>query len=144
MPHWHPIIVHFPIALLTASVLVDLAAIVTRRERWHTSAYVLLVAGVVGAAAAVLSGNSAADTHRQTAVAELLETHEDLATGTRIGFVVTTLGRLPLALRHRAGWPLFAWIALAVAGCVLLWMTSLHGGELVYIHGVGVSADPPP
>ena len=50
---WHPIFIHYPIALLTTAVLVDAASLLCRRETWHRVAYALLVAGTVGAAASV-------------------------------------------------------------------------------------------
>ncbi len=33
------------------------------------------------------------------------------------------------------------WLGVAGMGCVLLWMTSLVVGELVYEYGVGVQMD---
>ena len=138
MPNWHPMIVHFPIALLTLSVVVDLAALLGRRRSWHRMAYGLIVAGAVSAAAAVISGNDAAVPYRDSGLADVVEEHEDYATIVLVTFLATSLGRLPLFLRSRHGWPLNLWIAVAFAGCCLLWLTSLHGGELVYEHGVGV------
>ena len=131
-------IVHFPIALLTLSVVVDLAALLGRRRSWHRMAYGLIVAGAVSAAAAVISGNDAAVPYRDSGLADVVEEHEDYATIVLVTFLATSLGRLPLFLRSRHGWPLNLWIAVAFAGCCLLWLTSLHGGELVYEHGVGV------
>ena len=138
MPNWHPMIVHFPIALLTLSVVVDLAALLGRRRSWHRMAYGLIVVGAVGAAAAVISGNDAAVPYRDSGLADVVEEHEDYATIVLVTFLATSLGRLPLFLRSRHGWPLNLWIAVAFAGCCVLWLTSLHGGELVYEYGVGV------
>jgi uncharacterized membrane protein len=138
MPNWHPMIVHFPIALLTLSVVVDLGALLTGHRGWHRMAYALVIAGTLGAAAAVISGNDAAVPHRDSSLAEVVAEHEDFATAVLITFLATSLGRLPLFLRSRHGWPLNLWIVLAFLGCGLLWLTSLHGGELVYEHGIGV------
>ena len=138
MPNWHPMIVHFPIALLTLSVVVDLGALLAGRRSWHRVAYALVIAGTLGAAAAVISGNDAAVPHRDSSLAEVVAEHEDFATVVLITFLATSLGRLPLFLRSRHGWPLNLWIVLAVLGCGLLWLTSLHGGELVYEYGIGV------
>jgi uncharacterized membrane protein len=52
----HPIIVHFPIALLIVSVACDFAAVFLRRAGLTTTATWTLVFGVPGAAAALLSG----------------------------------------------------------------------------------------
>lgn len=52
----HPIIVHFPIALLIVSVACDIAAVFLRRAGLTTTATWTLIFGVPGAGAALLSG----------------------------------------------------------------------------------------
>ncbi|HEX9038747.1 MAG TPA: DUF2231 domain-containing protein [Ktedonobacterales bacterium] len=52
----HPIIIHFPIALLLTSVLLDFLAVSFRRSGLADAATWLLVFGVPSAAAALLSG----------------------------------------------------------------------------------------
>lgn len=52
----HPIVVHFPIALLIVSVACDSAAVFLRRAGLTTTATWALVFGVPGAGAALLSG----------------------------------------------------------------------------------------
>lgn len=52
----HPIVVHFPIALLIVSVACDIAAVFLRRAGLTTAATWTLVVGVPGAGAALLSG----------------------------------------------------------------------------------------
>ncbi|MDA0336237.1 MAG: hypothetical protein O2782_13815 [bacterium] len=145
---WHPILIHFPIALLTAAVVVDAAALLCRRPNWQPGAYTLLLAGTVGAAAAVFTGNADAAAYRQADVAAAIQDHENLGTATFLLFLLMLLGRLPDVLRagqrgrsgppgpagRRAAW---LWLAAGVGGLVLLYLTSHHGGELVYKHGVG-------
>ena len=49
------------------------------------------------------------------------------------------LGRLPLHLRGRLrGWLLYGWIGTGAAVGILAILTGYFGGELVYVHGVGV------
>ena len=140
MPNWHPLVIHFPVALLTASLFVDLVALARRQDRWHRVAYGLLVGGVLTASAAVISGTEAALPYRsQSEVADLIQQHEDFGTIAFIVFLATVLGRLPLFLQRRGGWPLTLWILLGACGWVLLSWTSYYGGELVYQHGVGVA-----
>jgi len=139
MPNWHPLVVHFPIVLLTASVGVDLIALSKRQAQWHRFAYGLLVAGVLSSSVAVLTGTEAALPYRtQSEVSDLIQQHEDFGSIVFIVFMATALGRLPLFLQRSSGWPLTMWITVACGGCVLLWWTSYYGGELVYEHGVGV------
>ena len=52
----HPLIVHFPIALLFGAALLYLLAWLAKRERWAWTGLWLLGLGTVGAAAAVASG----------------------------------------------------------------------------------------
>lgn len=141
MPSWHPLIVHFPIALLSISPIVDLAAFLTRRPSWHAVAYGLLVAGTLAAAAAVISGNATAAPHRESEViGELVEEHEDSGSLVLVLYLVVTIGRLPLQLRAAtSGWPLKLWLVVAAAGCVLVWRASSLGGSLVFDYGVGVT-----
>jgi uncharacterized membrane protein len=141
MPGWHPLVVHFPIALLSVSSIVDLVALLARRPSWHTTAYALLVAGTVAAAAAVISGNSAAAPHRETEViGELVARHEDSGSLVLALYLVVTLGRLPLQLRAAtSGWRLKLWCVAGAAGCVMLWRASSLGGSLVFDYGVGVT-----
>ncbi len=145
---WHPVFLHFPIALLTTAVVVDAAALLCRRPNWQPGAYALLLAGTVGAAASVFTGNADAVAYRQADVAAAIQDHEDLGTATFLLFLLMLLGRLPDVLRagrrgsiqppgqagRRAAW---LWLAVGVVGLVLLYLTSHHGGELVYQHGVG-------
>ena len=141
MPGWHPLIVHFPIAQLTFSLIVDLAALLAKRPAWHPVAYALLVAGTVAATAAVISGNAAAAPYREIEViGELVGQHEDSGSLVLVLYLIVTLGRLPLQLRPpTSSWPLRSWLIVAAAGCVLLWRASALGGSLVFEHGVGVA-----
>ncbi|NKB70444.1 MAG: hypothetical protein GKR89_25525 [Candidatus Latescibacteria bacterium] len=135
---WHPLIVHFPLALLPVAAGLDLAALLARRSNWHNWAYAALVLGVVGAVASVLSGTAAAE-GEEGAQADLVVVHEDWATWSLVLFIAVVLGRLPLHLQSRLqGWPIRAWTAVAAAGCLLLWRAAYLGGELVYKHGIGV------
>ena len=139
---WHPAVVHFPIALLAVAVLVDMVALFMRRPSWHPVAWRLLVGGTLSALIAVVTGDAAAADYRQEGeTAALVQHHEDMATLCLLLFGVASLGRLPIALGRPPRW-LAYWIALSVVGVGLLVYTSNLGGELVYVHGIGVSPRP--
>lgn len=144
MESWHPFIVHFPLVLLPLSVAVDLVALGRRETHWHGLAYAMLWLGAAMAAAAVLSGNAAADAYRKNPqVQGLVSAHEDWATWTLLVFLALALSRVPLQLRGGLRGGRFAlWLGAAIAGCGLLWLTGYTGGELVYLHGVGVKINP--
>lgn len=57
----HPMLVHFPVALLLASVLFDVLGLIRRDERLHFAAHYTLVAGVAGGLFAAVSGFLAAE-----------------------------------------------------------------------------------
>ena len=76
----HPLLVHFPIALVLSSAAAELAAIRTRRAGWHALAVDNLRAGAAMAVVAVIAGwalaeapfieaSSALELHRWTGVA---------------------------------------------------------------------------
>ena len=136
----HPIVVHFPIALLCVSVAFDALA-----SRWptgglrETGLYTLL-AGVVSAALAVATGGMEEDmAERAGAPESVLELHESLGTVTLVLFVAL----LGLRLAMQWGWLKeirSLTLGLGVIGIVILALTGYWGGELVYTYGVGVKA----
>jgi uncharacterized membrane protein len=136
----HPLIVHFPIALLLTSILADLIALFRPESPFKGAAFFLLVLGVIGAVASGVSGHRAAE-----ALAHLpdlqapVEQHEDLATGTIWLFIFLLLLRLTLLIKHRfLALPRTAYlVASLVAGGVLV-AAAYSGGRLVFEHGAGV------
>lgn len=137
---WHPLIVHFPVALLPLSALLDLCAHWRGRRDWHNLAYVFWGIGVLAALVAVLSGSIAADPHwRRVQWREVLANHENWATATLLAAIVVLLGRLPLHLKGQAeGRRLVVWTMAGLVVSALMLATAYYGGELVYIYGVGV------
>jgi len=136
---WHPLVVHYPIALWSAGFGVDLVARVRHREDWHGFAYVLQILAAAGALAAVLTGTSAAAPFRDDEhVADLVKQHEDWATLTLFYLLAVVLARLPLHLRGLRGRRLEIWVVAAGLGAVGVWLTAHYGGKLVYEQGVGV------
>ena len=136
----HPIVVHFPIGLLCASVAFDALA-----SRWptggfrDTSLYTLL-AGVMSAGLAVATGGMEEDMAEQAGAPEsVLDLHESLGIATLLIFVVL------LGLRLVMRWGLLKEIhsltlGLGVIGIVVLVLTGYWGGELVYTYGIGMKA----
>ena len=136
----HPIVVHFPIALLCVSVAFDAIA-----PRWptgglrETSLYTLLT-GVMSAALAVATGGMEEDLAERAGAPEaVFELHESLGTVTLVVFVAL----LGLRLAMQGGWireVRSLTLGLGAIGIVILALTGYWGGELVYTHGIGVKA----
>jgi uncharacterized membrane protein len=154
IPTWdglHPLIVHFPIALLLVAPLFVVLALIWRG---HGRALMLFALGlmVLGTAAsflAVSTGKAAGKlAERSPAVNSVLEHHEELAERTRLVFSVLTVvfaGLLagPAVFRRemaRAASVVLTLLFLAVygAGAVVLVNTAHNGGRLV--HELGVHA----
>lgn len=138
MPNIHPLLVHFPIALLTFSCGLDVLGMVTRRLHYERAAWWTLLGGFVGLGLTITTGILAETTVtiHETARAHF-EAHEQLAFGVAAIYCILVLWRIA----HRSYLPRnqHAWyLALSLVGVCLLWLTAWFGGELVFTFGVGV------
>ncbi len=159
LPSWdglHPLIIHFPIALLFVAPLFVVLGIVLRRSRLFLWAALLLMAiGTAGTFFAVSTGEAAGKlADRTPQVAAVLERHEELAETTRIIFTALTLVfagivAAPAAFRQLRGaafrivLPLF-FLLFYGAGVVVLAHTAHNGGRLVHELGVQALMAPSP
>ena len=143
---WHPIFVHFTLALLSISVLVFVAARLTGNIEWRRR----LVAGAelnlwVGTALTVLTvifGWLAFDSvpHEDTAHGDM-ELHRALALLTFGWFAVLAL--FSAWHRRQIGYPSIPFLIAMAIGLVGLLLTGMRGGELVFEHGLGVARATP-
>jgi len=161
MPSWdglHPLIVHFPVALLLVVpifILVGAVLSPSRGRPYLTAAMVLLLLGTVAVFVAVETGEAAGQlAERSPGMAQVLETHESLAERTRVVFAVLSavfviLLAAPRMLR-RADTRLtttvlpLAFLVLYGAGAMLLVNTAHNGGRLVHQFGVRALMAPAP
>lgn len=148
LPEWapnvHPLIVHFPIALLIIALVFDIAGIILRKTGWlRISAGLLYIFGAVATVAAFITGREAGDaaTIPPTAHPTLSE-HADLALYTVWFFGIYGLLRLFLLWKKPAEKIVVTVIVFLTGlfGMGLLYQTAEHGAELVFRHGVGVIA----
>jgi uncharacterized membrane protein len=133
----HPLVVHFPIALLMTAVLLDVAAMVAKRPSLHRVALWNLVLGTLGAGMAVWTGYRAADIAKHSfEIHQVMELHRQLGIATLIvgGLVsVVRIWQRDQLGRHVRLGTLVA--MLAMAGTLA---DGAHlGGRLVYEFGVG-------
>ena len=137
----HPMVVHFPITLLLASLLFDLVALRWRGAEFRATSLSLLALGVLAAVMALLTGHLAEDAveHSGKIPKQAIETHEELASAVFWVFA----GLLGLKMLSYWGWMRehsLLVLFLGVGGSVLLLVASYYGGELVYRYGAGVLA----
>ena len=136
---FHPMLVHFPIALLFASVLFDVASKALTCDSLREAALWLLGLGLLGGIVAAIAGGQAEGVAEKAGVAEaLIETHETLAYLTLGIMAMLLLSRLLLRNRFSTR-ALAAYLVVATIELVAVSATSHTGGNLVYEHGVGVN-----
>ena len=135
-PNLHPLVVHFPIAWLTAALIVDLISLVLPRAVWaETTADVLYPTGAVSAWVTYLSGRQAAATVLTPGMAHaLVLDHWNWALATTICFTGVAVVRLMFIVRRKTPpfWTRAALTAAALAGILLLFQTGERGARLVY------------
>ena len=142
-PNLHPLVVHFPIAWLTAALLADLISLVLARAAWaETMAGVLYPTGAVSAWVTYLSGRQAAATVLTPGMAHaLVLDHWNWALATTVCFTGVAGVRLAFIIRRKTPpfWARAAMTAAALAGMLMLFQTGERGARLVYEYGVGVN-----
>lgn len=153
IPAWdriHPLIVHFPIALLTVAPIFILMSFFAGRLKmaFKLAALTLMILGTVGVFLAISSGSAAEheieDGLTQEAH-EVLEEHEDFAKNTRNFFVTLTLlyaviligqAASKREMKPAAAIPVYIlFLAAYAAGMLVVQNTGHHGAMLVHDHG---------
>ncbi|SRR5579875_1000912 len=136
----HPMVVHFPLALLPAALFVYAVAWVAGRETWAWAALWMLVMGSLGAVVAAASGLYVEDgvMIAESVKAHLLEPHERLMlTTTGIALVSSAWALLtrPWPRRGRA-----VFVALMVAMVVVMVYGADFGARMVYDYNAAGNA----
>lgn len=136
--HLHPMLVHFPIALLITSVLFDAVGTAFKRDGLREGALWLLVLGFLGGIGSVVSGVMVEEIAEKAGIAEaLIERHETWAFVTMGIFGLLLVGRLFLRNQFARA-TMTAYFVVAAIGLGTLSVTGYFGGNLVYEHGAGV------
>ncbi len=140
----HPKFVHFPIALLFTYILLEIIGAFRKNDFFSNAAYVILILGIIGAIAAVLTGNQAEEVlevlEEQGAIVPFgtLDDHENYANITLWFFTVLAAARTFFFIKKKfTGKIKFLFVVLALVGGFFIYKTAEEGGELVYKHGVG-------
>ncbi len=139
MPPVHPAVVHYPIALMTLSVIADLLGYFTNNPTLQaTGTWALLGAGL-GAAVAIIAGLF--DMKRakmKPATHERVHNHMKVGLTLFAAIIGLTIWRWVITLdpHHALGWSYFTPAFLVLA---LTFFQGWLGGELVFSDGVGVT-----
>ena len=136
----HPLVVHFPIALLLAATLLYWIGFLARRESWQWSGLSTLVLGVLGAAVAVITGLYAAPgvMLAPSVKAALLANHKRIMIAVLVLSAILALWAIaarPMPMRGRG-----AFLAMLVLVAALIAKGADYGGRMVYDYNAGGDA----
>ena len=145
VPNWHPIFVHFTVALLTIAAILHVAALLVSKPELKTQLQTTgqwnLWLGVLISIITVLAGWFAYNSVNHDTASHLVMTqHRNIALVTMGLFVVLAIWSW---FGYRKGLAI-TWlftILLLIATSVLA-VTAWYGGEIVYRHGLGVMSLP--
>jgi uncharacterized membrane protein len=140
-PGWHPIVVHFPLALIGTATLLLIAARLLRRESHAATMAIVgtwnLCLGAIAALIALATGLGAVlDLNVGLEARQAISLHMKWAIFTTLAVVLVAVWRgAGNAQDSRPSW-IFV-IVLCAASAALV-VTGYRGGENVYRYGVGV------
>jgi len=145
LPGWHPIVVHFPLALVVTATLFLFAARLLRRESYVATLATVgtwnLCLGAFAALTALATGLAATiGLHVGVAAHQAISLHVKWA-------IFTTLALVLLAVWRGAGTaqesrPSWIFMVVLWAATLALVYTGYRGGQNVYHYGVGVMMTP--
>jgi uncharacterized membrane protein len=145
LPNWHPVFVHFTVALYLIAALLFFAAGALPERPWSgpvvAAAYVNLWLGAALTLATVAAGIYAFNTVRHDEPGHLAMTdHRNWALAAAGIWWLIALWSWRRYRRARA--PSLPFLAAVAVAAALLLATAWKGGELVYGHGLGVRSLP--
>ena len=154
-PTIHPMVVHFPIALLYLTLLIEIIGyLVPRQDHFFDRAgfwtLTLSLFAIVGAAAAGMISEQFVKWTPTTAPILYAHQRDAILTGVfALGaWVVRWFGMFPKSGRQGASWSLWRTgrgrqtaldTILVIAAVIMVSITGALGGSMVYNHGVGIA-----
>ena len=134
----HPMLVHYPIALWTTSVITDSAFYVQRNSSLLLISKFLIAAGIVGALLAALPGLVDWTTIKDPAAKKTGNLHLVLNLSALLLFSVSLYLRMKNYGAPLVGFHLKVPFVVSLAGWLDMAIAASFGGKLVYIHRMGV------
>lgn len=137
-PLLHPMLVHFPIALLFASVALDWVGYWLKHPNLTRAGFYTLVLGAFAAGIAALSGPDHAT--GDPSVPALLAAHQTWASVT-VGLAVVMVAARFITAHGLSGSGAILYLIATLALLVAVSLTGYFGGEMTYHHAVGVTVN---
>lgn len=129
----HPKIIHFPIAFLMFYPLIELLFLISQKEFFNKTSFLFLIAGIIGAFTAVLSGNQAFELVKLWPgdSKEVFSLHQTYANISIWYFTVLLVLRFVLNKKKMLKRKMIFFILLAaIAGAFFVFQTGYYGGKL--------------
>jgi uncharacterized membrane protein len=138
--HLHPVIVHFPIVLITIGFFAEVAALFFKREKCLSrTGFYLMILGSIAAIAGWASGHLFTEQPDEGEILKVFQNHETGALITMILIVAGTLFRIWLIVRKKEEtqlkWIVFGFYLLAF---IAVTFTGYMGGTMVYNFMIGL------
>jgi uncharacterized membrane protein len=132
--HFHPMVVHFPIALIMVGFLAEVISLFIKSEKcFSTAGFYLLILGALSAIAAWLTGYFFTNEPSQGTIVGLFEKHETAALITMILMILGACFRILLVIQKKEEtnlkWIGFGLYCLAFLAVIY---TGFVGGTMVY------------
>lgn len=140
MPNVHPLLVHFPIALLTAYLITEVLSVFFKSDDLKVAAKWMLYLGTLGAVAAAAVGLLGAEgVYHEGEVHGIMQSHRDY--GLNVCALALILSGWKLFSTEEAhGFARFLQILIGVVIVANLALGSDQGALMVYKYGVAVDA----
>ena len=138
--HLHPVIVHFPVALIIVGFLADVMSLFFKSEKCLSrTGFYLMVLGALGAFTAWATGHLFTGEPTGDEVMKIFEKHE---TGALITIIIMIIGaalRVYLVVKKKEETPL-KWVVFGLyfLGFVSVIFTGFMGGTMVYKFMLGI------
>jgi uncharacterized membrane protein len=132
--HLHPIVVHFPIALIIVGFCADVVSLFFRNEKCLSkTGFYLMVLGTLAAIVAWSTGQLFTDHPSEGAILSVFEKHRTGAIFTMILMIIGSAYRIWLVVKKKEETRL-KWIAFGfyLLGFAAVSYTGLLGGSMVY------------
>jgi uncharacterized membrane protein len=132
--HLHPMIVHFPIALIIVGFLAEVLSLFFKSEKCLSkTGFYLMILGTLAAIAAWSTGNLFTNEPTQGAVLQVFDKHETGALITMILMILCSAFRIYLVIARKEE-TVLKWLAFGIyfLGFSAVSITGYLGGTMVY------------
>ena len=137
--HFHPMLVHFPIALIMVGFLFDLLSFILKKELWLTKAgFWLEILGMAGAVAAFATGYFLTN-QMEGETGIMREKHELFATFSLVSIIVAVIFRIVFNYLNKNNlWFRILNLGLLLISLIFISFTGYLGGSLVMDYMIGL------